>query len=111
MAISAALNGRTVPGADTLQSVVITGDSSYPTGGTLLTPANVGLTVIKRVIECRPATVSSAVYVPIPIATLSSDGFSITSLKIACVVGTTGVEVANSTNLSAFSFNVIVEGN
>lgn len=111
MAIVTALNGRTVPGADTLQSVTITGDTSYPTGGTLITPAMVGLTVIKRVIECRAATVASAVNTPVPIQALSADGFSITQLNLAFVVGTTGAQVANAVNMSALSYNLIVEGN
>lgn len=104
------LFGRTVPGADTLQSCTYTGPASYPTGGELLTPAALGLTVLRRVIECRPATVASAVNVPVPIQTASDDGNSITALNLAFVVGTTGVQVANAVNLSALTYNLIVEG-
>lgn len=111
MSVSIALNGRTVKGADTMQPAIITGDTSYPTGGTLLTPAMFGLSVIRRVIECRPATVASAVNVPVPISTLSPDGQFITALNLAFVVGTTGVQVANATNLSTLTYAIIVEGN
>lgn len=108
--MSLSLNGRTVPGADTLQSAIYTGPASYVTGGELLTPAMFGFSVLRRVIECRAASVASAVNVPVPVVVLSTDGQSITSLNLAFVVGTTGVQVANAANLSALTYSLIVEG-
>lgn len=110
MAATVTQIARTVPGADFLWVATVTGDASYPNpAGYVLSPASFGLTIIKRVIECRPATVAAAVWTPIMTQALNTDG-SIATLALHLVVGTTGAEVANAVNVSTGVFSVIVEG-
>lgn len=75
---------------------LITFDSSYPTGGEAITPAQFGLQAIDFVL-------------------LSNNGgndfeYDYTNNKVKARVTTTGVEVANAVDLSAVSTRAIVFG-
>lgn len=109
MALQSTKGFRTVPGAATEQSVVVALDNAYPTGGYVLTPKLLGLNVVRRILAIRPATIGSAIYTPVLLPTES--GGSITSLLLALVVATTGVQVANGVDVSVARFHIIAEGN
>jgi hypothetical protein len=100
---------RTVPGAEYLQQVDLALDNAYPLGGYVLTPATFGFNVLRRLLTCRPRNLASAIYTPVPIMT-GANGI-ITSINLALVVATTGLQVANGVDVSAASFHLIGEGN
>ncbi len=108
MAVVATLDTRTVPGADFLQPINLALDNAYPNGGYALTAKTFNLTVLKRVITCRPRNVASAIYTPALIITTANG--SISAINLALVVATTGLQVANGTDVSAASFHLIAEG-
>jgi hypothetical protein len=101
---------RTVPGADQLQPIDLALDNAYPTGGYPLTAKTFNLTVLRRLIACRPRNVASAIYTPVPIVTVGSTGI-ITGINLALLVASTGLQVANGVDVSAASFHLIAEGN
>ena len=109
MTVAATQGKRTVPGADSLQPIDLALDNSYPTGGYALTPKTFNLTVLKRILTCRPRNIASAIYTPVLIIT-AVDGI-ITAVNLALVVATTGAQVANAVDVSAASFHLIGEGN
>lgn len=110
MAATVVQIARTVPGSDTLVGATFTGDTAYPNpAGYVLTPDQFGLRVLRRVIECRPATVAAGVWTPVLVKTLNADG-SIATLALHFVVATTGAEVANNVNLTTAVFDFLVEG-
>lgn len=109
MAAVPTLGTRTVPGADSLQPIDLALDNAYPTGGYPLTPKTFGLTVLRRIIECRPCNIASAVYTPVLLVTLTNGVIS--AANLALVVATTGAQVANGVDVSAASFHIIAEGN
>lgn len=109
MAKTMTLGSRTVPGAATLQEAILGGDTDYPTGGYPVSPADVGLTVLRRIMNLRPNNVASAKYTPV--AVITSGNGQITALTIALVDSTSGDEVANGTDVSAASFLIQAEGN
>lgn len=109
MAKTVVAGSRTVPGATTSASIDITGDATYATGGYPVTPQDFGLTVLRRIVVARPKNVVSAKWQPVIVAT-GADGV-LTAVSLALVVGSTGSEVANGTDVSTGSWYLIGEGN
>lgn len=109
MAVVPTQVARSVPGADSQQEVDLALDNAYPTGGYTLTPATFNLTVLRRILSCRPRNLASAIYTPVLIVT-AANGI-ISAVKLMLVVASTGLQVANGTDVSAASFHLIGEGN
>jgi hypothetical protein len=109
MSATATRNSRTVPGADTLQTIDFALDNSYPNpAGYPLTPGSFGLTLLRRITECRARNVASAIYTPV--LNITSANGVITAAALQLVVATTGVQVANAVDVSAASFHIVGEG-
>lgn len=114
MAVSLVNKGLpTVPGASFSQTVLVTGDTSYPNpAGYVFTPASFGLNVITKVVSVTPATVAALAWDYAIVPTYSTEGLSrITSLALHLAVSTTGVEVANTVTVATSAVTIIVEGN
>jgi hypothetical protein len=97
--------GATVGGVDgglRLSVTNIVGDSSYPTGGSAVTPVQLGLnTVLFSQTEVAASTGSNC----------ASTGsvYNASTAKLQCFANT-GVEIANTTNLSGITWQVIAWG-
>lgn len=74
----------------------INGDASYPTGGSVVTPSLFGMTAVYAIGPLGSASNSNVV--------------SNVAGKLKFFVATTGVEVANTTDLSAVTAEVLVIG-
>lgn len=70
--------------------VEITGDASYPTGGTAIAASAVNFQAITRVLPMLPYPLADRAYI-----------WDNTNAKLMAIVLSTGVEVANATDLSA----------
>ncbi len=82
--------------------VNIVGDSAYPTGGSSLTPAQLGLgTVLFSQAEVAGSTGSNC-------AAAAAFYNTVTS-KLQCLANS-GVEVANTTNLSGITWQILAFG-
>lgn len=112
MALGKVQGLRTVPGASTRQVLNLTGDAaSYPTGGWPLVAADFGFNVIREIIACVTTSIAGAAFEPAVVPTFAADGVTITSLNVALVVGTTGVQLANAGSSAGVTIQLIVEGN
>src|SRR5712691_10030811 len=98
MAASVSNQKRTVPGASFEMVTVVTGDTSYPAGGYLFTPASFGFDKISRIRTLLANNIASAVNTPVIEPNASGD---YSSFKLRLVVATTGVEVATAHDCSA----------
>jgi len=111
MSVSVTNKTRTVPGANFRTKNIIGGDTSYPLGGYAITPQQLGFSLlITDVIRCDATSLASAIYVPVITPTYGSDGVTITSLQFQLENYTAATEVAAATNVSAATFELIVEG-
>lgn len=109
MAATIVQKDRTVPGASFQQETTVQGDNSYPTGGYILTPQQLGYSShIRRILEISPLNFASAGIVPVLIPTFN--GSIITSLALQLQVYASGAEVANATNVSANTYLITTEG-
>jgi len=80
----------------------IVGDSSYPTGGSALTPAALGLTtVLASQAELQTSAVTS------PVATAAT---YLPTTQLLKVWQATGAEMTNATNLSTITWQIIAFG-
>lgn len=77
-----------VPGADFTGKVELNGDTSYPTNGMPVTAAMFGLMTLKSAI-------------PVAVTAGHTLGWDNVNQKVLLFVRTTGVEVSNTTNVSA----------
>lgn len=110
MAITYSVDTPELVGRQRLVRGTITFDSSYPTGGEAVAVASLGLTALTR-LDVFPGLGSSTTgYVPV------WDG-STSSPKVLALMGDNNnasdgplIEVANTTNLSAFSFRFEAHG-
>jgi hypothetical protein len=97
--------GATTPHVEGNLKVSVTnvvGDSSYPTGGSALTPAQLGLNVVLFAQTETIATTGTNC------ASTGSAYITGTS-KLQCYANT-GAEVANATNLSGITWQIIAWG-
>lgn len=92
MAISIAVIKRFPPEKGGLRRVMveITGDSSYPTGGTAIAASDLKLSEIYMVHPANPYPLVDRIYL-----------WDHANLKLMAQVPSTGAEVANTTNCSA----------
>lgn len=110
MALTLGTPDKKVPGAEFVSIVDITFDSSYPAGGEVLTAADLGLNTIVTVlpsVAVDPDTVDNALVV----------AFDHTNSKILLFWGNNDggadgplVEVADTTNVAAYTARLIVYG-
>jgi hypothetical protein len=101
MAITSVVLGQAVPGNLRRVRAVVTGDSSYPTGGYTITPALFGLQYLNHAV-CTGPVGGSAV---------ASDAALIQTTNKLLFLAPAGTEVTAATNVSAISFNVEGYGN
>lgn len=111
MALTKVSGYRAVPGASISQSLAITGDTSYVTGGYVLFPADFGFTVLRRITAAFFSTVAGAAYELAVVPTYNADGITLASIAVALIVGTTGAQVAAAANVSTVGIQLIAEGN
>lgn len=111
MALTKTIRTRAVPGASTMQSMDVLGDTAYPTGGYVLLPTDFNLTVLRRVVGAFFNNVAGAAYELAVIPTYNADGVTLAQINLALVVGTTGVQVTNGASVSTVGVTLIVEGN
>ena len=83
-----------------LRVIDVTGDTSYPTGGTAITPAQLQLSTVDAVF-ITPKTVAADTFAT----------YNPTTGKLVVQVMSTAAEVANTTNLSAQSYRILAIGN
>ena len=79
--------------------ILITGDTSYPTGGSAISAANVQLTAITALLPQNPYPLVDRIYV-----------WDRTNGKLIAQVASTGAQVANATDLSADKIAALVSG-
>lgn len=100
---------RRVPGDSFQQETTVQGDNSYPTGGYIFTPQQFGYSShFRRILEISPLNFASAAVVPVLIPTFNNG--IITSLALQLQVFASGAEVANATNVTAYTFLITTEG-
>lgn len=100
-----------VPGASYRKEFTFTGDTSYPNpAGYVLNAATFGYTIWKKLISVVPGTVAAGKWLAVVIPTYATDG-SITSAALHLVIASTGLEVADTVNVSTYVSTLIVEGN
>lgn len=100
---AASLVADTVPGSKRQIRVKVTPSTSYPTGGEVITAAQLGLTTIESAIANSTTGALSKLVCPLP----QTGGGSI---KFQLFVAATGAEVANAVDVSTFTFDAIVTG-
>ncbi len=106
------VNGvRSVPGASTHQSVTLTLDNSYPTGGYPINAQTFGFLVLRGIAGAFFTTIAGAAYEIALVPTLNADGTTFSSFNLALVVGSTGAQVAAATDLHTVSLILVGEGN
>jgi hypothetical protein len=111
MSVSVTNKSRTVPGANFRTKNIIGGDAAYPTGGYAITPQQLGFnSFISDIIRCDATALGSAIYCPVLTPTYGADGITITGLQFQLENYTAATEVANGTNVSAQTYELIVEG-
>lgn len=114
MAVTLAIVGTPrVPGASVQSVFTLTLDNSYPNpAGYVFTPASFGLTSIRKIMNIEPTSLpASATWSYWIVPTVNANDGTITSFAMHLAVVSTGVEVANTVNVSTATYNVIVEGN
>jgi len=95
------LNARPRGGTSLVDGVKVvdfTPSTSYPTGGEPITPASLGFTTIDFVIVSKTSI------------TDNSFGWDYTNNKLVISVGSTGAQVANTTNVSTATVRLLVFG-
>jgi hypothetical protein len=107
MSASVANQSRTVPGASFEMPSVITGDTSYPAGGYVFTPASFGFSHISRITNLVPNNHASAVNIPVIEPNAAGD---YSSFVLRLVGASTGAEVATGHDVSALSYLTMIEG-
>jgi hypothetical protein len=110
MALTLAQASKYVPGGLFRTVTNVTLDASYPTGGYLVTPANLGFTVLRSLLAINITSLSGGAYEFSWIPTLNADGVTIASALLAATVGSTGVQVANGVSLATVTLQVVAEG-
>jgi hypothetical protein len=113
MAATVAQKGLSVVPGDKAQSkFTLTLDTSYPNpAGYVLTPATFGLAKIRKIINIEPGSLAAAAtWTYWLVETLDADN-NIASIAMHLAVVSTGVEVANTVNVSTATYSIIVEGN
>lgn len=101
-----------VPGSAVKQVLAWTGDASYPNpAGYVITPALVGLVRFLGVPRIVPATAAALAWDYSMVPTFDATGDYITQFAVHLAVSTTGVEVANATNVAAAALTIEFEGN
>lgn len=111
MSATQTLGKRTVPGADTLQTVNIALDNSYPAGGYAIDMTAIGLGVLRRIIAVRPANFASGAWIYTTDLTATTAGDAITAIKLRARVPSTNVEAATGADLSTATVHLVLEGN
>jgi len=101
MALTSTILGQAVPGNLRRVRIVVTGDSSYPTGGYSITPALFGLQYLGHAV-CTGPVAGSAV---------AADAALNQTTNKLLFLAPAGTEVTAATNVSAISFNVEGYGN
>lgn len=101
MALTSTILGRAVPGNLARVRAVITGDSSYTTGGYTVTPALFGFQYLAHAVCTGPVGAS----------TVAADAALNQTTNKLIFLAPSGAEVAAATNVSAISFNVEGYGN
>jgi UDP-N-acetylmuramyl tripeptide synthase len=110
MAATKTLRRREVPGATSEQSLDLTGDAAYPTGGYILLPADFQFSVLRRIASAFFSTVAGAAFELAIVPTYNADN-TLAQVAVALVVGTTGAQVANGVNVSTVGITLVAEGN
>lgn len=112
MAVTVSQNRKTVPGDAFRVTALINGDTSYPTGGYLITPQALGFSqYITDIIRCDATNLASGVYVPVITPTYGdSTKTTIVSIQFQLEQYAVAAEVAAATNVSAALFLLLVEG-
>ena len=106
MALTVSLNRPTVFGDAKVASGTITFDSSYPTGGESLTPALLGLTQVDTFVG-QPAIDANGCVIP---SLKRSTNVLFAYWVDTSVDGAEMAEVADTTNLSGYTFDFIAFG-
>lgn len=101
MAITSLVLGSAVPGNLRRVRAVVTGDSSYPTGGYTITPALFGLQFLGHAVCTGPVGAS----------TVAADAALNQTTNKLMFLAPAGSEVTAATNVSTISFNVEGYGN
>jgi hypothetical protein len=111
MALSTVLGVRYVPGNTFEVPLDITFDASYPTGGYTINPASFGFQVLISLIDAYCSTLAGGAYglSIVPVYT-NGAGTPIASAQLILTVGSTGVQVANSANVSTVSVRLLGRG-
>lgn len=91
------------PGAKRFVQVKITPSTSYPTGGEVITAAQVGLNSIESAIANSTTGALSKLVAVLPQAGNAS-------VKFQLFVAATGAEVANAVDVSSFTFDATIYG-
>jgi hypothetical protein len=99
---SQGLSGPVNMGALAMTVTTIVGDSSYPTGGSAVTAANLGLSTV--LFSQVGASASSGAN-----CASTAQTYNLSTAKLQCFANT-GIEVANTTNLSGLTLTVIAWG-
>lgn len=97
MALTLAQDRRTVMGDRRVSFARITFDASYPTGGEAFTPGMFGMTQIDAVVQHNISTHSVA--------------YSATTGKLLAYTVASAAQVADTTDLSAITVDVVIYGN
>ena len=113
MAATITIENAAVPGASIRKNVLVALDASYPNpAGYVLTAATFGLTYLKSICYAGAGTLAAGTFEPVIMPTYATDASgNISSVALHLIVGTTGVEVANTTSVATSSLLFIVEGN
>lgn len=102
MAVTATILGRAVPGNLARVRAVITGDTSYPTGGYLITPALFGFQFLGHAVCTGLSSIGG---------TVVGDAVFNEATNRLLFVSPAGTEVANATNVSTITVNLEGFGN
>lgn len=111
MALTQTQVGVPVPPGDKFEYVkTVALDNSYPAGGYIITPATLGISVWRKIVNIEPTSLPAAAtwaywFVP----TYNQDG-TIASIAFHLAVVSTGVEVGTGVNVSTATYNFVVEG-
>lgn len=102
---------RGVPGSSIDSTIILTGDTSYPTGGYVITAATFGLTLLRGIKAAFFTTIAGAAFEVAVVPTFNADGVTLASVAVALVVGTTGAQVAAAVDVHTVGIQLVATGN
>jgi hypothetical protein len=112
MAANVTFGTKAVPGASYTVPVSILGDTSYPAGGYVFTPATFGFNVLRNITGVYFNTIAGASgYELAVVPTFNSDGVTLASVALRFIVSSTGVEVATGASVATVGVHLDASGN